>query len=222
MASCFVIAPWNYPYMTAINTVAPALIAGNAVILKHATQTLLVGERMVRGLHEAGCPRTCSRTSVLDHDTTVRADRRRASTSSISPARSAAAGDRAGGRRHLHRLGLELGGKDPGYVMPDADLDWAVDVLMDGAMFNSGQCCCGIERIYVAASLYDAFVEKAVEPGSSGYKLGNPLDRKPRSGRWPMCASRRKSARTDRGGHSRRRTRHRSEPVPRPTMAAPT
>ena len=72
-------------------------------------------------------------------------------------------------------VGTELGGKDPGYVMEDADLDAAVDTLIDGAMFNSGQCCCGIERIYVHESLYDSFVEKAVAI-VRGYKLGNPLD----------------------------------------------
>ena len=72
-------------------------------------------------------------------------------------------------------VGTELGGKDPGYVMEDADLDAAVDTLIDGAMFNSGQCCCGIERIYVHESLFDAFVEKAVAI-VKGYKLGNPLD----------------------------------------------
>ena len=85
-------------------------------------------------------------------------------------------------------LGLELGGKDPGYVMEDADLDAAVDTLIDGAMFNSGQCCCGIERIYVTESLFDAFVEKAVAI-VNGYKLGNPLDPKPPSAPWPQCAS---------------------------------
>ena len=72
-------------------------------------------------------------------------------------------------------VGTELGGKDPGYVMEDADLDAAVDTLIDGAMFNAGQCCCGIERIYVHESLYDDFVAKAVEI-VKGYKLGNPLD----------------------------------------------
>jgi len=72
-------------------------------------------------------------------------------------------------------IGLELGGKDPGYVMEDANLDAAVETLIDGAMFNSGQCCCWIERIYVVESLFDDFVKKAVEI-VNGYKLGNPLD----------------------------------------------
>lgn len=171
-----VIAPWNYPYMTAINTVAPALIAGNTVILKHSTQTLLVGERMVKAFTEAGVPADVFQNLFLDHATTSALIAARSFgfvnfTGSVGGGRAieqAAAGTFTG-------VGLELGGKDPGYVMEDADLDAAVDTLIDGAMFNSGQCCCGIERIYVTASLYDAFVEKAVAI-VSGYKLGNPLD----------------------------------------------
>ena len=171
-----VIAPWNYPYMTAINTVAPALIAGNTVVLKHASQTLLVGERMAEAFHAAGIPADVFQNIVLDHDTTSSLIAARAFdfvnfTGSVAGGRAieqAAAGTFTG-------LGLELGGKDPGYVMEDADLDAAVDTLMDAAMFNSGQCCCGIERIYVHESLFDAFVEKSVAL-VSGYKLGNPLE----------------------------------------------
>ena len=171
-----VIAPWNYPYMTAINTVAPALIAGNTVMLKHAAQTLKVGERMAEAFHAAGIPADVFQNIVLDHDTTSALIAARTFdfvnfTGSVAGGRAierAAAGTFTG-------LGLELGGKDPGYVMEDADLDAAVDTLMDAAMFNSGQCCCGIERIYVVESLFDAFVEKSVAL-VSGYKLGNPLD----------------------------------------------
>ncbi len=171
-----VIAPWNYPYMTAINTVAPALIAGNTVMLKHAAQTLKVGERMAEAFHAAGIPADVFQNIVLDHDTTSALIAARTFdfvnfTGSVAGGRAierAAAGTFTG-------LGLELGGKDPGYVMEDADLDVAVDTLMDAAMFNSGQCCCGIERIYVVESLFDAFVEKSVAL-VSGYKLGNPLD----------------------------------------------
>jgi acyl-CoA reductase-like NAD-dependent aldehyde dehydrogenase len=171
-----VIAPWNYPYMTAINTVAPALMAGNTVIIKHAAQTLLVGERMVRAFVEAGVPDDVFQNLFLDHATTEKLIAAGSFnfinfTGSVAGGRAverAAAGTFTG-------MGLELGGKDPGYVMEDADLDAAVDTLMDGATFNSGQCCCGIERIYVHESLYDAFVEKSVD-WVSNYKLGNPLD----------------------------------------------
>ena len=172
----FVMAPWNYPYLTAINTVAPALIAGNAVVIKHATQTLLVGERMVRAFAEAGVPEDVFSNLFLDH----------ATTEALIAAGSFDfvnfTGSVAGGRR-IERAaagtftgtGLELGGKDPGYVMADADVDAAAATLVDAAMFNSGQCCCGIERIYVIASLYDAFVDKAVAIARD-YRLGNPLD----------------------------------------------
>ena len=171
-----VIAPWNYPYLTAINTVAPALIAGNAVVLKHATQTLLVGERMARAFHEAGVPEDVFQNVFLDHDATAGLIAARSFgfinfTGSVEAGKSierAAAGT-------FTNLGLELGGKDPGYVMEDANLDAAAATLVDGAMYNSGQCCCGIERIYVAAPLFDAFVEKAAAIVSD-YKLGNPLD----------------------------------------------
>ena len=171
-----VVAPWNYPYMTAINTVAPALIAGNAVMLKHASQTPLVGERMAAAFHSAGVPTDVFQNVLLDHATTsdLIADRAFGFvnfTGSVGGGKAmevAAAGTFTG-------IGLELGGKDPGYVMDDANLDGAVDTLIDGAMFNSGQCCCGIERIYVHESLFDRFVEKAVAI-VNGYKLGNPLD----------------------------------------------
>jgi acyl-CoA reductase-like NAD-dependent aldehyde dehydrogenase len=172
----FVVAPWNYPYMTAINTVAPALIAGNAVVLKHATQTLLVGERMVAAFAQAGLPADLFQNLFLSHDVTNDLIAGNAFdfvnfTGSVGGGQAmerAAAGTFTG-------VGTELGGKDPGYVMEDADLDAAVNTLIDGAMFNSGQCCCGSERIYVHESLFDQFVAKAVEI-VKGYKLGNPLD----------------------------------------------
>jgi len=184
----FVIAPWNYPYMTAINTVAPALMAGNTVVIKHASQTLLVGERLVRAFVEAGVPEDVFVNLFLDHDTTsalIAAGKFNFInfTGSVEGGRSierAAAGTFTG-------LGLELGGKDPGYVMEDADLDAAVDTLMDGATYNSGQCCCGIERIYVHESLYDQFVEKSVA-WVSNYKLGNPLEQETTLG--PMANKR--------------------------------
>ena len=171
-----VVAPWNYPYMTAINTVAPALIAGNAVMLKHASQTPLVGERMAAAFHSVGVPEDVFQNVFLNHATTsgLIADRAfdfvnfTGSVDGGKAMEAAASGTFTG-------IGLELGGKDPGYVMEDANLDAAVDTLIDGAMFNSGQCCCGIERIYVHESLFNAFVEKAVAI-VNGYKLGNPLN----------------------------------------------
>jgi len=172
----FVIAPWNYPYMTAINTIAPALIAGNTVILKHSTQTLLVGERLASAFHSAGVPKDVFQNVFLDHEITTQLIAENSFdfinfTGSVPAGASiekAAAGTFTG-------VGTELGGKDPGYVMEDADLEAAAETLIDGAMFNSGQCCCGIERIYVQESLFDDFLEKAISIVSK-YKLGNPLD----------------------------------------------
>jgi acyl-CoA reductase-like NAD-dependent aldehyde dehydrogenase len=163
----FVIAPWNYPYMTAINTVVPALIAGNTVVLKHATQTLLVGERMVRAFHEAGVPEDVFINLFLDHQTTRKADF--AGSFDFINFTGSVGGGKAIERRPPapSPVGLELGGKDPGYVMEDADLDWAVDTLMDGAMFNAGQCCCGIERLYVAARSMTP-LSRRPRPGSVG------------------------------------------------------
>ena len=172
----FIVAPWNYPYLTTINTLAPALIAGNTVVLKHASQTMLVGERLAEAFHAAGVPADVFQNVVLDHATTEYLIGARAFnfvnfTGSVGGGQAmerAAAGTFTG-------LGLELGGKDPGYVRADAVIDAAVDTLMDGAMYNAGQCCCGIERIYVHESLYDAFVAKAVT-WVKALHLGNPFD----------------------------------------------
>jgi acyl-CoA reductase-like NAD-dependent aldehyde dehydrogenase len=171
-----VIAPWNYPFLTAVNTVVPALVAGNAVLLKHASQTILAGERFQAAMDRAGLPEGLFRNLVLSHDQTARILGAGAVdhcnfTGSVSGGRAierAAAGT-------FTSLGLELGGKDPAYVRPDADLAHAVETIVDGAFFNSGQCCCGIERVYVHESRYDAFVEGAVDLVGR-YVLGNPLE----------------------------------------------
>lgn len=170
------IAPWNYPYLTAVNSVIPALMAGNAVLLKHAAQTLLVGDRFQMAFDRAGLPKGLFQTLVLSHDDTVKligsgAIDQVCFTGSVGAGRSieqAAAGTFAG-------VGLELGGKDPAYVRADADLDHAVENLVDGSFFNSGQCCCGIERIYVDAGIYDKFVDGFVDL-TRKYVLGDPLD----------------------------------------------
>ncbi|WP_237055161.1 aldehyde dehydrogenase family protein [Microbulbifer sediminum] len=171
-----VVAPWNYPYLTAVNAVVPALLAGNAVLLKHSAQTPLCAEHMVEVFAEAGLPQGVFQYLHLSH----------ADTESLVRAPEvdhvAFTGSVAGGRVVEHaaagrfiQLGLELGGKDPAYVRADADLDHAVAAAVDGAFFNSGQSCCGIERIYVHESLHDAFVERAVATVRA-YRLGRPDD----------------------------------------------
>ncbi|MDX6805661.1 aldehyde dehydrogenase family protein [Terrihabitans rhizophilus] len=171
-----VIAPWNYPFLTAVNSIVPALIAGNAVILKHAAQTILVGERFQQAFDAAGGPKGLFRNLVLSHDDTTKI----LSTGSVDHVNFTGS---VGGGRAIERaaagsftsVGLELGGKDPAYVRADAKFDHAVENLVDGAFYNSGQCCCGIERVYVHESLYDRFVESYVAQAGA-YVLGNPLD----------------------------------------------
>ncbi len=183
-----VIAPWNYPFLTAINTIVPALVAGNAVILKHSTQTILAGERFVKAFEQAGLPKGLFTNIFIDHATSgdLIAERSFDSisfTGSVNGGKqieTAAAGTFVG-------VGLELGGKDPAYVRADADLDNAVETLIDGAMFNSGQSCCGVERIYVDENIFDKFVTKA-KAIVDAYTLGNPLD--PETTLGPMAAIR--------------------------------
>eukprot|EP00903_Cladosiphon_okamuranus_P002212 g2210.t1 len=171
-----VIAPWNYPFMTAINTIMPALMAGNVIVLKHAAQTLLVGERLAKAFEIAGLPKGVFQNIVLTHAGTEKL----LGSGVIDHVNFTGS---VGGGRAIERalagtfatLGLELGGKDPAYVRADADLNYAVENLVDGAFYNAGQCCCGIERVYVHESLYDRFVEGFVDL-TSKYKLGNPLD----------------------------------------------
>jgi acyl-CoA reductase-like NAD-dependent aldehyde dehydrogenase len=172
----FTIAPWNYPYLTTVNSVVPGLIAGNAVLLKQAAQTLLVGERFQKALDSIGLPAGLFTHIVLEHNQTEEIISgghvdHVAFTGSVEAGRAmerAAAGT-------FTTLGLELGGKDPAYVAPDANLRFAIENLVDGAFFNSGQCCCGIERIYVHESRYDAFVRGFVDL-TSQYVLGDPRD----------------------------------------------
>ncbi len=171
-----VIAPWNYPYLTAVNAIVPALLAGNVVVLKHSFQTPLVGDRFAEGFKAAGLPEgVFQHLDLADADTQALVEDKRVDyvnfTGSVRVGHivQKALSDR------FVACGLELGGKDPAYVREDADLAYAVENLVDGAFFNSGQCCCGIERIYVHEKIYDKFVEEFVKLTKT-YKLGNPTD----------------------------------------------
>ena len=172
----FTVAPWNYPFLTAVNSVVPALMAGNTLVLKHSAQTPLCAERMVEAGAKAGLPEGVFQFLHLGHSHTARVinDSRVdfvAFTGSVEAGREI---ERAATGRFIG-VGLELGGKDPAYVRSDANLQHAVENLADGAFYNSGQSCCGIERIYVHESLYSDFVDAMVEQVKS-YRLGNPLD----------------------------------------------
>jgi acyl-CoA reductase-like NAD-dependent aldehyde dehydrogenase len=171
------IAPWNYPYLTAVNSVVPALAAGNAVILRHSAQTPLCAERFAEAFEAGGLPAGVFQFLHAEHEDVEWLVRELpvdhvAFTGSVDAGRTL---QRAAAALRFPGLGLELGGKDPAYVRPDADLGHAVAGLVDGAFFNAGQSCCGIERIYVHEAVYARFVEAFVETTRT-YRLGDPRD----------------------------------------------
>lgn len=172
----FVLAPWNYPYLTTVNSVMPALMAGNTVVLKHSDQTLLVAERFQKAFDAAGLPKGVFQHVVLSHEQSGRVIASRlvdmvAFTGSVA---GGEAMERAAVGKFLP-LNLELGGKDPAYIRPDAKLQFSIENVADGAFFNSGQCCCGVERVYVHEAVYDDFVDGLVTFAKT-YVLGNPTD----------------------------------------------
>jgi len=171
-----VVPAWNYPYLIAVNSVLPAVLAGNAVVLKHSSQTPLCGERIAEIFTAAGLPDGVCQFVHTGHSETERAvaDPRVAFVAFTGSVRGGHDMVRAAAERFVG-CGLELGGKDPAYVRADADLDHAVENLVDGSFFNSGQSCCGIERIYVHREVYPAFVDGFVAL-TRKYRLGNPLD----------------------------------------------
>lgn len=172
----FVIAPWNYPYLTAVNSIIPAIMAGNVVILKHSAQTPLVAERFGEAFKNATLPDGVFNFLHLTHDDAQQLMHSQL-INAISFTGSVDSGEiierEVAGR--FISVGLELGGKDPAYIRHDADLDFAVDTVIDGAFFNSGQSCCAIERIYVHKAIYDEFVAKAVNLVKQ-YQLGRSDD----------------------------------------------
>jgi acyl-CoA reductase-like NAD-dependent aldehyde dehydrogenase len=170
------VAPWNYPYLTAVNSIVPAILAGNAVVLRHSSQTPLCAERFAEAFAAAGLPEGVFQIVHCSHDETERMIQSPevdfvAFTGSVDAGHSV---QRAAAERFIG-IGLELGGKDPGYVRADADVAHAAETLMDGAFFNAGQSCCGIERVYVDAAVYDEFVERSVAFANE-LRLGNPLE----------------------------------------------
>lgn len=171
-----VLAPWNYPFLTAVNAVVPALLAGNAVLLKHSDQTPLAAERMRNAFLAAGAPRGVIEALHLSHASVadVVRDARVGYVHFTGSVPGGRAVKRAAAERFIE-VGLELGGKDPAYVRADADLDHAAANLADGAFFNSGQSCCGIERIYVHRDVFEPFVERFVAEARK-LRLGDPRD----------------------------------------------
>ena len=168
---------WNYPLLTAVNVVVPAFLAGNAVIVKHSPRSPLCGPAFADAFAAAGAEPNWVQALDCDHDTTERAvaDPR---VDHVVFTGSVFGGERisqAAAGRFL-QLGYELGGNDPAYVAEDADLTRAVEGLVDGAIYNAGQSCCAVERVYVHARHYDAFVA-AAERQVRAYVMGDPMHR---------------------------------------------
>ncbi|NND05558.1 MAG: aldehyde dehydrogenase family protein [Saprospiraceae bacterium] len=160
LGTILVLAPWNYPYLTSINAIIPALMAGNTVILKHSQQTPLCAESYADAFNNAGLPAGVFQYLHMTHTQVAKVvvDSRIDFVSFTGSVEGGYAIQEAVGKRFM-RTGLELGGKDPAYVRADADLSYCSEQIADGAFFNSGQSCCGVERIYVHTEVYDQFLE---------------------------------------------------------------
>ena len=154
------ISAWNYPWFVGCNVIVPALLTGNAVLYKPSEYATLTGLEIARLLHEAGVPQDVFVPLVGARRGRARRCWSRRSTACSSPARYATGARIAQtvGSRFM-KLQLELGGKDPTYVCDDADPKAAAESLADGAMYNTGQSCCSVERIYVHEKIHDAFVD---------------------------------------------------------------
>ena len=172
----FVVAPWNYPWLTAVNALVPALVAGNPVVLKHAAQTPLVAKRIGEAAKEAGLPNGVLEVLYLDHQgvADVIGDPRTAFVAFTGSVEGGQAIQQAASTRFIGSA-LELGGKDPAYVCSDADVERSAANLVEGSYYNAGQSCCGIERIYVHRDVYDPFVEAFVSVANE-LVLGDPRD----------------------------------------------
>ena len=170
----FVMAPWNYPIMTATNTIVPALLSGNSIILKHSSQTPMCAELIFKALQGTGIPEGLFQYIHTDHSACEKiiADTRIAHVVFTGSVNGGKEIKKYIGQRFIN-VGLELGGKDPAYVRTDCDLNHAIENLIDGAFFNSGQSCCGIERIYVDKSIFEDFVDGA-KSLTEKYILGDP------------------------------------------------
>jgi acyl-CoA reductase-like NAD-dependent aldehyde dehydrogenase len=170
------IPAWNYPLLIAVNVVLPALLAGNAVLIKHARLTPLCGDAFADAFRKTTLPPDLVASIHVDHATVSRLIDRRAVdfisfTGSVDGGREVY--KQASGQ--LLDMGLELGGKDPALVCEDANFDFAVANLADGAFYNAGQSCCAIERVYVMRHLFSRFVDAYVAEVEK-YKVGNPED----------------------------------------------
>ncbi|KAJ5295505.1 hypothetical protein N7508_010326 [Penicillium antarcticum] len=188
-----IIFPWNYPYLTLVNSLIPAILAGNAVILKPSPQTPTIVEQFASAFAEAGLPENVLQFFHSGSFTLIETLVRSPLVNHICFTGSEAGGlamQKAAADRIVN-VGLELGGKDPAYVREDVDLAWAAEEVVDGAIFNSGQSCCAIERVYVHEKVYDGFVAE-VKKVLSNYRVGEPSDPKTQIG--PVVSKRAREA----------------------------
>jgi acyl-CoA reductase-like NAD-dependent aldehyde dehydrogenase len=167
---------WNYPLLTAVNAVIPAVLAGNAVIVKHSPRTPLCAMHFARAFEEAGAPPGTVSAIFLDYENTEKlvGDSR---IDGVLFTGSTLGGHKiqAAAKDRFIQVGLELGGNDPAYAAEDCDVAKTVENIVDGAIYNAGQSCCAVERVYVHRKVYDTFIA-AAEPLVRAYVLGDPLD----------------------------------------------
>ena len=181
----------QYPYLILVNSLIPAILAGNAVIIKPSPQTPTIAEQMTRIFTEAGLPPKvlqyfhCGSIAYLESIVRAPLINHICFTGSVA---GGLAVQRAASERIVN-VGLELGGKDPAYIRADVDPVWAAEEIVDGAIFNSGQSCCAIERVYVHADIYYPFIS-AVKRVLSSYKVGDPADKSTQIG--PVISKRAK------------------------------
>jgi len=172
-----IISPWNYPLLCCIGSIIPSIICGNSVLLKPSPRTPLIGKYFEEAFNSVGALNVVQNLFIPNQS--VNKIYKHPSINYVGFTGSYEGGkavlmDIAKSERFIH-TNFELGGKDAAYVCEDADLDFAVENIVDGAMYNSGQSCCAVERVYIHSSLHDQFIEKAVNLISK-YKMGNPLD----------------------------------------------
>ena len=169
------IAAWNYPLLIAVNVVIPAVLAGNAVVIKHSSLTPLSALAFEDAFKHAGAPEGLITALIIDHAITekiIQSDciHHIAFTGSVDGGRQI----QASSRNQFIDVGLELGGKDPAYIREDSDIEKVTPNIMDGVFYNAGQSCCAVERIYVHESLFHDFVEISIECMNK-QKICNPM-----------------------------------------------
>src|SRR5581483_6228114 len=156
------------------NVFVPALIAGNAVLYKPSEFATLTGMHIARLMHDAGVPQDVFIPVIGDGSTGGALLAQAVDGVFFTGSYATGAKIAASAGKRMIKVQLELGGKDPVYVCDDVDVQAAAAGVADGAFYNTGQSCCSVERIYVHASIHDAFVDAFVQE-VKGYRVGDPL-----------------------------------------------